>query len=80
MSVVIGNLNFFCMFLNVYDCIYLKLNTKRHKVVRPCSQVARCSLCLIMSLNTLIEQILLSEQQLNEQTEQIKEGMFYLFL
>lgn len=29
-----------------------------------------------MSLNTLIEQILLSEQQLHEQTDQIKEGMF----
>lgn len=29
-----------------------------------------------MSLNTLIEQILLSEQQLHEKTDQIKEGMF----
>lgn len=28
-----------------------------------------------MSLNTLIEQILLSEQQLHEQTDQIQEGM-----
>lgn len=27
-----------------------------------------------MSLNTLIEQILLSEQQLHEQTEEIKDG------
>lgn len=33
-----------------------------------------------MSLNTLIEQILLSEQELHEQTEQIKEGMFYFFV
>lgn len=43
-------------------------------MVRPCSQVARCRLLLIMSLNTLIEQILLSEQQLHEQTEEIKDG------
>lgn len=33
-----------------------------------------------MSLNTLIEQILLSEQQLHKQTEQIEEGMFYFFV
>lgn len=33
-----------------------------------------------MSLNTLIEQILLSEQQIHQQTEQIREGMFYLFV
>lgn len=32
-----------------------------------------------MSLNTLIEQILSSEQQLHEQTEHIKEGMHYSF-
>lgn len=33
-----------------------------------------------MSLNTLIENILLFEQQLNEQTGQIKEGMCNLFV
>lgn len=32
-----------------------------------------------MSLNTLIEQILLSEQELNEQTERIKEGKLCVF-
>lgn len=68
------------MLVHVYDCIYLKLNTKSHKVVRPCSQIARCKLFLVMSLNTLIEQILLSEQQLHEQTEQIKDGMLYFFV
>lgn len=49
-------------------------------MVRPCSQVARCVLFLIMSLNALIEQILLSEQQLHKQTEQIEEGMSYFFV
>lgn len=66
------------MLVHVYDCICLKLNTKSHTVVRPCT--ARRRLFLIMSLNTLIEQIILSEQQLHEQTEQIKEGMFYFFV
>lgn len=65
------------MLVHVYNWIYLKLNTKSHKVVRPYSQIARWRLFLIMSLNTLIEQILLSEQQLHEHTEQIKEGMVY---
>lgn len=49
-------------------------------MVRPCSQIAKCRLFLIMSLNTLIENVLLSEQQLNEQTGQIKEGICDVFV